>query len=38
MEEVAAGATLSVLGRFGVYLYVQTPGGRAGWLAPLVAN
>ncbi len=32
MEELAPGARLDVLGRFGAYLYVQAPSGRAGWV------
>ncbi len=33
MESVAAGTGVPVLGRFADYLYVQTPGGRTGWVA-----
>ena len=33
MESVAAGTVVPVLGRFADYLYVQTPGGRTGWVA-----
>ncbi|MEQ9399395.1 MAG: peptidoglycan DD-metalloendopeptidase family protein [Longimicrobiales bacterium] len=32
MAEVGAGQELPVLGRFGPYLYVQTPSGRPAWL------
>jgi murein DD-endopeptidase MepM/ murein hydrolase activator NlpD len=33
VTEVEAGNELPVLGRFGDYLLVRAPGGRAGWLA-----
>ena len=33
MESVAPGTAVPVLGRFADYLYVQTPGGRTGWVA-----
>src|SRR5687767_9256660 len=33
MESVAAGTRVPVLGQFADYLYVQTPGGRTGWVA-----
>lgn len=32
MEELPEGSRVDVLGRFGTYLYVQAPSGRAGWL------
>lgn len=32
MEEIPIGADLPVLGTFGSYLYVRSPGGRAGWI------
>lgn len=33
MESVEAGTNLSILGAFEGYLYVQSPGGRTGWMA-----
>ena len=33
MDRVPEGSELPVLGTFGDYLFVQTPGGRAGWMA-----
>lgn len=33
MESLEAGVSLSVLGEFGGYLLVESPGGRRGWLA-----
>jgi murein DD-endopeptidase MepM/ murein hydrolase activator NlpD len=32
IDSVAAGERIEVLGRFGDFLYVQAPTGRAGWL------
>lgn len=32
IDRVEAGAAVPVLGRFGEFLYVLAPGGRAGWL------
>ena len=33
LDSVARGRTVPVLGRFGDYLLVRAPGGRAGWMA-----
>jgi peptidoglycan LD-endopeptidase LytH len=33
VAEVAPGASVAVLGRFGGYLFVRTPAGLAGWMA-----
>lgn len=33
VAEVAQGASVAVLGRFGGYLFVRTQAGRAGWMA-----
>jgi murein DD-endopeptidase MepM/ murein hydrolase activator NlpD len=34
MERVEPGEEVLVLGRYGEYLYVETPNGRTGWLPP----
>jgi murein DD-endopeptidase MepM/ murein hydrolase activator NlpD len=33
MERIEPGAKVRVLGRYGEYLYVETPSGRTGWLS-----
>jgi len=34
VDRIAAGTEVGVLGAFGEYLFVQSPSGRMGWLAP----
>ncbi len=34
MERIEPGEEVLVLGRYGEYLYVETPKGRTGWLSP----
>jgi hypothetical protein len=38
MEELSEGADVAVLGAFGDFLFVQTPGGRPGWVANELAT
>ena len=33
MERIEPGEEVRVLGRYGEYLYVETPSGRTGWLS-----
>ena len=33
IDSLAADATVSVLGEFDTFLYVESPSGRTGWIA-----
>jgi hypothetical protein len=32
MDSIGPGTRVTVYGRFGGFLFVQTPAGRAGWI------